>query len=76
MERNKLRTQAILDQRIRSLAEDDYLVRFRSAGLQLDFIKLKHKHNGNEIIIKADHLRDRMTQTTNGKLVYQGTIQP
>lgn len=76
MVNKKLQTQAILDQRIRSLAEDGYLIRFRSTGLQLDFIKLVHRRNGNEITIKADHLRDLMTQTTNGKLVYQGTIQP
>lgn len=72
----KLRTQKILDQRIESLVEDGYKVLYGTRMLAFNFIKLVHLKNGNIITINANHINDYMVQKTNGKITYQGQIQP
>lgn len=72
----ELRTQTILDQRIKSLVRDGYIVLYGTRMVSYNFIKLVHLKNGNVITIKANHILDKMVQKTNGKITYEGPIQP
>lgn len=72
----ELRTQKILDQRIESLVEDGYKVIYGTRMLTFNFIKLVHLKNGNMVTINANHIENYMVQKTNGKITYQGQIQP
>lgn len=42
----------------------------------MTFYKLRHRMNGNIIVINASPIDDFMIQKSNGVIVYSGKIQP
>lgn len=64
----------LLGHRVKSLAEDGYFVVLKSKSMQGEFIKMKHRKNGNEITISADIRKNHMIQKSNGNIVYEGEI--
>lgn len=72
----KLKTQSILQERVRSFLQDGYLVVVRSSSPTFAFYKLRHRLNGNVITISAEPFRNWMVQRTNDKVTYSGPIQP
>lgn len=72
----KLRSQVILHERIKSFVEDGYFVVVSTNNPTYAFFKLRHRLNGNIIVISAEPMRNTMIQRTNGQLTYQGQIQP
>lgn len=72
----RLKTQETLAQRIKSLCQDNYTIVTATVSAQFTFYKLRHRVNGNIIVITASPVDDFMTQKTNGKVVYSGKIQP
>lgn len=66
--------ESILRQRVISLVQDNYTIMVKSENPSLYFYKLRHRTNGNVVIIRASVLEDFMAQTTNGKVTYSGII--
>jgi hypothetical protein len=72
----KLKSQTILQERVRSFLQDGFLIVVRSSSPTFAFYKLRHRLNGNVITISAEPFRNWMVQRTNDKITYTGPIQP
>lgn len=60
-------------QLVHSLISEGYLVTFQAGTMYWTiFVKLRHQHNGNEIIIKANEIEREVWK--NGQLVKQGAL--
>lgn len=60
-----LRLSNAFEERIRSLLDDRYCLRFQVKFSNLWFARLHHMSNGNDIIIKAYPKDNRIVQYTN-----------
>ena len=76
MEARKNNLSHVLDLRVNALVEDGYLIIEDDPDGYFRFIDLIHKRNGNRISIAADLRHGGMIQRSNGKVVYNGAIQP
>lgn len=72
----QLKTQAVLHERVKSFMEDGYQLVVKSSCPTFAFYKLRHRLNGNVIIISAEPFRNKMVQRTNDVVTYSGMIQP
>lgn len=72
----KLKSQSILQERVKSFLQDGYMVVVRSSSPTFAFYKLRHRLNANVIVISAEPFRNWMVQRTNDKVTYTGPIQP
>lgn len=72
----QLKTQAVLHERVKSFMEDGYQLVVKSSCPTFAFYKLRHRLNGNVIVISAEPYRNLMVQRTNNVVTYSGTIQP
>lgn len=64
----------VMAARVRSLLDDGYVYVTQSYNTMFWFAKLKHRSNGNVIVIKAYPQRNHMIQTTNDKTTHYGSI--
>ena len=71
----RLKAARALNERVASLLDDGYHIRFRSSSFSSDmwFVSLFHK-NGNRVTISAYWQRNEITQRTNGKITHEGTL--
>ena len=60
---------AVLKNRTLSLINEGYVLRVYFNKPELFFASLRHKHNGNEIIISGKPCDNYFSQTRNGKAV-------
>lgn len=72
----QLKTQAVLHERVKSFMEDGYQLVVKSSCPAFAFYKLRHRLNGNVIVISAEPFRNKMVQRTNDVVTYDGMIQP
>lgn len=56
--------------------EDGYQLVVKSSCPTFAFYKLRHRLNGNVIVISAEPFRNKMVQRTNDVVTYSGMIQP
>lgn len=74
MERSSLLLNLLVNQRVKSLVDDGFVLRFSSILVDgTRFFSLVH-HNGNRVQISASVERDHMTQRSNSQVVYDGRI--
>lgn len=64
----------IVKERVHSLLDDGYFIRFEHESMPIYSCKLSHFSNGNSIFIFANFVIGHMTQKTNGKIVFQGKL--
>lgn len=60
-----LRLSNAFEERIRSLLDDHYCLRVKTRLSNIWIARLHHMANGNDIVIKAFPLEQRITQYTN-----------
>lgn len=72
----QLKTQSVLHERVKSFMEDGYQLVVKSSCPTFAFYKLRHRLNGNVIVISAEPFRNKMVQRTNDVVTYSGMIQP
>lgn len=65
---------SVIQERISSLLDDGYLIKFISTGQYSLFWKLVHCSNGNVITLTADVRKGRLIQKTNGKVVHDSIL--
>lgn len=68
--------KSILESRVKSFVNDNYVVQVNYITPELSYIKLRHRMNGNIVEINANLCSDFMQQRTNGKVTYSGIVQP
>lgn len=69
-----LRIMKVVADKVTTLLTDGYSIVVKSVSISLVFYSLRHRTNGNKIIIKAYPKNNYFEQTTNGKVVAKGTI--
>lgn len=69
-----LRLSNAFEERVRSLLDDHYCLRVKSRLSNIWFARLHHMSNGNDIVIKAFPLENRITQFTNRILTHDETL--
>lgn len=67
---------AVFNERISSLIEDGYVVQFKTltAVDNLWFATLRHRSNGNRVLLKAYPLENTILQYTNKRLTHKGSL--
>lgn len=67
---------AFFNERIDSLIEDGYVVQFKTmtAADNLWFATLRHRSNGNRILLKAYPLENSILQYTNKVITHKGQL--
>lgn len=65
-----------LESRVKSFVRDNYMLQVNYISPELCYVKLRHRMNGNVVVISANLCSDYMQQKTNGKVTYSGIIQP
>lgn len=74
MERNSLLLNLLVNQRVKSLVDDGYVLTYKASLLSgTDFFCLRHG-NGNRITLTVNVRKNRMVQLKNGQLTYNGEI--
>lgn len=71
---SELRIIKVVADKVTTLLSDGYFIAVKSVSMSLVFYSLRHRTNGNKIIIKAYPKENYFEQTTNGKVVAKGTI--
>lgn len=71
---SELRIMKVVADKVATLISDGYSIVVSSVSWCLVFYSLRHRTNGNKIIIKAYPKDNYFEQTTNGKVVAKGTI--
>ena len=71
---SELRIMKVVVDKVTTLLSDGYSIVVKSVSMSLVFYSLRHRTNGNKIIIKAYPKDNYFEQTTNGKVVAEGTI--
>lgn len=71
---SELRIMKVVADKVTTLISDGYSIVVKSVSMSLVFYSLRHRKNGNKIIIKAYPKDNYYEQTTNGKVVAKGTI--
>ena len=69
-QRSSERLEKVFDQRVKSLVEDGYCVRFTHKTHDLMMCRLHHMSNGNDVIVKGYPTSQRIVQFTNHVLVH------
>jgi len=64
----------VVADKVTALLSDGYSIVVKSVSMSLVFYSLRHRTNGNKIIIKAYPKDNYFEQTTNGKVVAKGAI--
>lgn len=65
MTQQNSKLQSIFGERVRSLLEDNYCMRFHHFDNYLWFVRLVHMANGNRIVLKCYPDEKRIVQLTN-----------
>lgn len=71
---SELRVIKVVTDNVATLIEDGYTIVVKSVSMSLVFYSLRHRKNGNRIVIKAYPKDNYFEQTTNGKVVAKGII--
>ena len=71
---SELRVIKVVTDKVTTLIADGYSIVVKSVSMSLVFYSLRHRTNGNKIIIKAYPKDNYYEQTTNGKVVAKGAI--
>lgn len=71
---SELRMRKVVTDKVTTLISDGYNIVVSCVSVCLIFYSLRHRTNGNKIIIKAYPKENYFEQTTNGKVVAKGTI--
>ena len=66
----------MIAERVSALQSDGYLLVVKYVHSRGGFWKLRHRTNRNLITLNVSFEHDSMTQTSNGRVVYSGPIQP
>lgn len=66
--------RSIAKERISSLLSDGYQEVVHSHHLIVEFVRLRHRLNGNRITLRIDYYHNHMQQMTNGIITYDGKI--
>ncbi len=66
----------VFKERVRTLLEDRYCLRFKATTPTLWYVRLKHMANGNDITIKGYPKTGQLEQWTNRVLTYRQTFPP
>lgn len=75
MERcSELRMTKVVTDKVTTLIADGYNIVVKCVSMSLVFYSLRHRTNGNKIVIKAYPKDNYYEQTTNGKVVAKGVI--
>lgn len=75
MERcSELRMTKVVADKVATLLSDGYSIVVKCVSMSLVFYSLRHRTNGNKIVIKAYPKDNYYEQTTNGKIVAKGII--
>lgn len=74
LQRAKL--SAAFGHRLTAMLESGYLLVHMYMGEPTQFYKLRHDSNGNEVTFAITLSKNHMVQKRNGRVVYEGTIQP
>lgn len=69
-----LKSIFIVNERIRSLVDDGYLLLFSHVEDTKAFHKLVHRINGNTVFLAVDYAANSLRQMSKGRLVYDGPI--
>ena len=59
-----------------SMVEEGYLIVSMSDLQSSHFVKLRHRSNGSQVTLQLYPKTRRMVQKRNGKLVYDGVVEP
>lgn len=67
---------SIFNERVQSLVEDGYVVQCRTvtAANNLWFATMRHRSNGNRIVVKAYPLENKIVQFTNKICTHTDTL--
>lgn len=70
------KTKAVANERLMSLVGDGY---FFCHLAELDngnkcIVKLRHRSNGNNVVLVVDYRNRRITQSTNGKITHREIV--
>lgn len=71
---SELRVIKVVTDQVTTLIADGYNIVVKSVSMSLVFYSLRHRKNGNKIVIKAYPKDNYYEQTTNGKVVAKGII--
>lgn len=71
---SELRIMKVVADKVTTLLSDGYSIVVKSVSMTLVFYSLRHRTNGNKIVIKAYPKENYFEQTTNGKVVAKGSI--
>ena len=74
MNDKRFRYLNLIAERVTALQSDGYMIRVRSVNSVAFFYNLVHHRNGNRINISGSFINGTMTQSRNGKKVYDGEI--
>ena len=66
--------QSIIKERVKSLLDDGYSLSYRSALMTSVVYRLRHRSNGNVIIMHVYYQRNWLVQYTNGNCTYNNPI--
>lgn len=71
---SELRMTKVVADKVATLLSDGYSIVVKCVSMSLVFYSLRHRKNGNKIVIKAYPKDNYFEQTTNGKVVAKGVI--
>lgn len=71
---SELRVIKVVTDKVATLIDDGYTIVVKSVSMSLVFYSLRHRKNGNKIVIKAYPKDNKFVQTTNGKVVAKGAL--
>lgn len=71
---SELRITKVVADKVATLLSDGYSIVVKCVSMSLVFYSLRHRTNGNRIVIKAYPKDNYFEQTTNGKVVAKGII--
>lgn len=64
----------VFSERVASLLHDGYLVRVYHDSDSLLIVRLVHRSNGREVVVRGYTQACRIVQLSNGKVVYDGKV--
>ena len=66
--------RSIIQERVASLCDDGYTLLFRASDMKKYVYALRHRTNGNRIMLYVYYSRNWLQQYTNGKITYNAPI--
>lgn len=72
----KFKVMRVVADRATTLLNDGYILLVKTESMKLQFYKLRHKVNGNVVVIEAYPDSNFFVQKTNGRIVSSGAIIP